>query len=183
MISCKYIAAMLMPLLIAGCGSAISTSLNKFVSGNDFALSYVSVSGAGIADGSTDFQFSVVLKNSNGSYVNSFIPQFSIVSGEGVTSITCASSNSSGVSNCSIKATTIGVKRISISNISVSLEEDITFNATGDKTVFGISANGKVLSQGNFKLSGTIGVNEANAKKTSGSFKLFGGVQGEAFSR
>lgn len=150
---------------------------------NDFMKSEIISNGPGIADGQSELLMIVHLVNSNGSKVKDFTPIYQVVSGSAVFASACTASNVNGVSTCVLKSTQAGVKRVSLTNIGIQLEADFVFNTPAPKPLLGLIAADKKQTSGTYTLSATIGSQEPAVVKTSGTYKLFGGVQGEAFSQ
>lgn len=173
-------------LLFSGCGK-ISSQIEatfKRPSIQDFKKSEIISNGPGIADGQSELLVVIQLMNSDGSIVKLFRPTYEIVSGTGVTASACTTSNNNGVSTCVLKSAQAGTKRISVTNIEIPLQADVVFNQPpAGKPNFGLAVANKMQIQGAHTLTATIGNQEPGAVRTSGTYKLFGGVQGEAFSR
>lgn len=149
----------------------------------DFKKSEIIQNGPGIADGQSALTVAISLMNSDGSVVPQFKPTYDIVSGTGVLPAACTTSNNNGISTCLLKATQAGVKKLSVTNIQIPLEADLIFTNPQFKPIFGFVAADKKQSTGTYTLSATIGSQEPGIVKTSGTHKLYGGVQGEGFSR
>lgn len=149
---------------------------------NDFRKSEIKVLNSGLADGQTELTFTIILRNSNDSYVSGFRPIFEVVSGTGVTTGSCVKSNSSGVANCILKSNLSGIKIISVKNIDIKLEGNLTFNApstpSSEKPVVGLISAKSSQSSGNFSLTASVGSQEPGIVQTSGNYKLYGGIEG-----
>ncbi len=170
---------------LLGCGklsNEVSATFTK-PSVQDFARSQVINNGPGIADGQSELLVVIQLMNSDGTPVKLFQPTYSIISGAGVAAQACTTSNINGVSTCVLKASQAGVKRLSITNITISLEADVIFNQPGRKPVMGLISASNSQTQAGVKIQASLGNQEPVPVQTSGPVKLFGGVQGEAFSR
>lgn len=170
-------------ILLSGCGELSNKILATFNRGQDFQRSEIINNGPGIADGQSELLMAIQLMNSDGSVVKQFKPTYEIISGTGVIPAACTTSNINGVSTCLLKATQPGVKRVSVTNIKITLEGDITFNTPTAKPILGLASASKKQTSGTYTLSATVGAQEPGPVKTSGTYKLFGGVQGEGFSR
>lgn len=171
---------------LCGCGNISSeiSSTFKRPSVQDFAKSEIINNGPGIADGQSELLVVVQLMNSDSTSVKLFKPTYEVTTGGGVSAAACTSSNSNGVSTCVLKATQAGTKTISVTNINRPLIADVVFNPPGaSKPVFGLVSASKTQTQGSYKLSANAGNQEPGLVKKSGAYTLFGGVQGEAFSR
>jgi hypothetical protein len=171
-------------LFVTGCGKIsgeISATFNRV---QDFKRSEIISNGPAVADGQSELLVVIQLMNTDGSSVKLFKPTYEVVSGTGVTAQACTTSNDNGVSTCVLKSSEAGTKRISVTNIKIELQADVVFNSpTPGKAMFGLIAATKDQTQSNFNLKSSIGNQEPGVVKTSGAFKVYGGVQGEAFSR
>lgn len=180
----KGIAAFWLLFSASGCGKIsgeISANFNRV---QDFKRSEIISNGPAVADGQSELLVVIQLMNTDGSSVKLFKPTYEVVSGTGVTTQACTTSNDNGVSTCILKANTAGTKRISVTNIKIELQADVVFSApVAGKSMFGLISSTKNQTQSNFALSGSIGNQEPGVVKSNGTFKVYGGVQGEAFSR
>ncbi len=126
----------------------------------------------------------IQLMNTDGSSVKLFKPTYEVTSGTGVTAQACTTSNENGVSTCVLKASVAGTKRISVTNVGINLLADVVFTAPiPGKAMFGLISATKNQTQSGFELSASIGNQEPGIVKSSGAFKVYGGVQGEVMSR
>lgn len=170
--------------LLVGCDGQVHLEGGKTT---DFASSQVTANGPAPADGASQVILSIHLRNSDGTPVVGFKPIYEIVSGSGVQGGDCAVSDSAGLSTCALKATTSGVKRVSITNVKIALVVDVTFSAmtlggalTGPAPA---GSFGKTSASG-YAISGSLGSMQSNVVKTSASgWKLYGGPEGNALSR
>jgi hypothetical protein len=171
-------------IFVAGCGKISNQVTATFNRVQDFKRSEIITNGPAIADGQSELLVVIHLMNSDGSSVKLFKPTYEIATGTGVSAQDCTTSNDNGISTCVLKATVAGTKKVSVTNIKIDLSADVVFTAPPtNKVLFGLVTASKTQTQGNFKLSGNIGNQEPGAVRTSGAFKLYGGVQGESFSR
>jgi hypothetical protein len=186
MMKLKFVIGFLASISLMGCGKLSNQISATFKTPSilDFKKSEIINNGPGISDGQSELLVVIQLTNSDGSSVKSFKPAYEVVSGLGVSTAPCTTSNANGVSTCVLKSSLPGTKQISITNINIELKANIVFNApAASKELFGLTSAEKTQTQGNFKISATIGSQEPGVLKTSGVFKLYGGVQGEQFSR
>jgi len=181
---CNCLVVVGLFLFVTGCGKIsgeISATFNRV---QDFKRSEIISNGPAVADGQSELLVVIQLMNTDGSSVKLFKPTYEVVSGTGVTAQACTTSNDNGVSTCVLKSSEAGTKRISVTNIKIELQADVVFNSpTPGKAMFGLIAATKDQTQSNFNLKSSIGNQEPGVVKTSGAFKVYGGVQGEAFSR
>ncbi len=176
--------ALAMLIFFTGCGKISDKIDAKFSRVQDFKRSEIITNGPAVADGQSELLVVVQLMNTDGSSVKLFKPTYEVVSGSGVAAQACTTSNENGVSTCVLKSSEAGTKRISITNIKIELQADVVFNSpTPGKAMFGLIAVTKDQTQSSFNLKSSIGNQEPGVVKTSGAFKVYGGVQGEAFSR
>ncbi len=180
----KCLAALGLVLIVTGCGKIsgeISATFNRV---QDFKRSEIISNGPAVADGQSELLVVIQLMNTDGSSVKLFKPTYEVVSGTGVTTQACTTSNDNGVSTCVLKANTAGTKKIAVTNIQIPLQAEVVFTApVAGKSIFGLISSTKNQTQSNFGLSASIGNQEPGVVKSNGAFKVYGGVQGEAFSR
>lgn len=180
----KCLAALCPLFIFSGCGKISNQISATFNHVQDFKRSEIISNGPAVADGQSELLVVIQLMNTDGSSVKLFKPTYEVVSGVGVTAQECTTSNDNGVSTCVLKANQAGIKRISVTNIKIDLQADVVFTApTASKALFGLISVNNVQNQANFKLSGSIGNQEPGVPKINGVFKVYGGIQGEAFSR
>lgn len=180
----KCLAATCIFLVVTGCGKISDKIDATFARVQDFKRSEIISNGPAVADGQSELLVVIQLMNTDGSSVKLFKPAYEVVSGTGVTAQACTTSNDNGVSTCVLKANTAGTKRISVTNVKIDLQADVVFSAPiAGKSMFGLISATKNQTQSNFSLSASIGNQEPGVVKSSGAFKVYGGVQGEAFSR
>ena len=182
----KHFAAKMLfafSLLLSGCTVSDQVQV-QFDRVQDFKKSEIISNGPMVADGQSELLVVIQLMNSDGSSVKLFKPTYEVVAGTGVIAQACTTSNDNGVSTCVLKSVQAGTKTISVTNIKFNLKADIVFSApVASKALSGLISAKKNQSQGNFEISATIGNQETGVVKTGGAFKVYGGVQGEAFSR
>jgi hypothetical protein len=180
----KCLAALGLVFIVTGCGKTsgeISATFNRV---QDFKRSEIISNGPAAADGSSELLVVIQLMNTDGSPVKLFRPTYEVVSGAVLIAQACTTSNINGVSTCVLKANTAGTRRIAVTNIQIALQAEVVFTApTTGKSIFGLISSTKNQTQSNFGLSASIGSQEPGVVKSSGTFKVYGGVQGEAFSR
>ncbi len=170
-------------LLTSGCMLSDQVHV-QFDRVQDFKRSEIISNGPAVADGQSELLVVIQLMNTDGSSVKLFKPIYEVISGTGVTAQACTTSNENGVSTCVLKSSEAGTKRISVTNIKIDLQSDVVFSApVPGKAMFGLISATKNQTQGNFQLSASIGNQEPGVVKSSGAFKVYGGVQGEVFSR
>jgi hypothetical protein len=180
----KCLAACCFLFSFSGCGEISNQISATFKHVQDFKRSEIISNSPAVADGQSELLVVIQLMNTDGSSVKLFKPTYEVISGAGVTAQECTTSNDNGVSTCVLKANQAGIKRVSVTNINIELQADVVFSAPiASKSLFGLISANKVQNQGNFSLSGSIGNQEPGLPRTNGVFKLYGGVQGEAFSR
>ncbi|RYZ76111.1 MAG: hypothetical protein EOP05_06015 [Proteobacteria bacterium] len=150
----------------------------------DFKNSRINSTGPRVANGSLSLVFNVVLLNSDNSPVEGFTPEYTVIIGTGVTPFPCSPTDAQGVATCSMKSVKAGAKRISITNVDITLQTDLMFTlpATGDSQ-FSVTAASAVLRSGAHTFTATVGSNETGIKKTNGTYSFYGSVQGAEFSR
>jgi hypothetical protein len=153
----------------------------------DFARSEIIQNGPAIADGSSELLVAVNLMNTDGSSVKLFKPTYEIVSGGGVQGSECTTSNNNGISTCILKSTQAGVKKFSVTNIRIKLERDVVFTPPEKpgltSAIVSAAKFNKKSAQGH-ELSGSVGSLHSQAVITGTSgWKIFGGPEGNAFSR
>jgi hypothetical protein len=181
----KITALACLSLIFVACGklsSQIEASFKR-PSTQDFAKSEIINNGPGIADGQSELLVVIQLMNSDGTSVALFKPTYEIIAGTGVTASACITSNVNGVSTCVLKSVQAGLKRISVTNIPITLNADVLFNQPAGKSLFGLTSASKTQTQSGYKLSATVGSEVPGAIKKSGTYNLYGGFQGEVFSR
>ncbi len=167
------------------CGCMVSDQVQaQFDRVQDFKKSEIISNGPAVADGQSELLVVIQLMNTDGSAVKLFKPAYEVIAGSGVSAQACTSSNENGVSTCVLKASLAGTKTISVTNIKIDLKADVVFNAPiAGKAMFGLISATKNHSQNGFNLSASIGNQEPKPVQSSGAFKVYGGVQGEVFSR
>jgi|GEM_PF-3475688 len=99
----------------------------------DFLLSSIVSTTRGVSDGITELLMTIELKNSDGSFVEGFTPEISIISGIPATFVGCSPSNAAGISVCSFRSSTPGLvtvgTSVGLSNALIELTEDLIFEA------------------------------------------------------
>lgn len=179
----KQLMPVCVSLAFTACGS-VNVEISHFLRGtNDFKKSEILTNGPKIADGQSELLVIVHLVNSDGTEVSGHKPTYKVVSGTGLSPSTCTTSNYNGISICLIKSVHPGTKKISVDNINTQLEAELLFTAPAAKPILGLISSAKNQTQGTYSLSASIGNQEPFAVKTSGTLTLYGGVQGEVFSR
>ena len=118
--------------LLANCSLDIAI---EDVRANDFAKSSILSTSRGVGDGLTGATITVLLKNSDNTVVVGHKPEFDFINesgsayeGEGITYVECTNSNNLGISNCMIKAITVGSKKVLFNNILIELFSDVYFD-------------------------------------------------------
>ncbi|RYZ93629.1 MAG: hypothetical protein EOP06_00235 [Proteobacteria bacterium] len=166
-------------LLLAGCGDVSGKIKTVFDRGldNDFARSQILAGSPTAADGHSELMIIIQLTNSDGTPVKFFKPTYEVVSGSGITSSACTISDANGISTCIAKATVPGSKRISVSNIKISLESNLIFIAPHSVSVYEISAGSRDQQKSGFSLKATVG-SQAPLVNRSNGFSLYGGLEG-----
>ncbi len=152
---------------------------------SDFKRSEIITNSPGVADGSSELIVVIQLMNSNGSLVRLHKPTYEVIQGAGVIGSECTTSNNNGLSTCILKSTQAGTKRISVTNVKIDLQKNVVFDAPSSKAMFGLAvASGTRTSSNSFSLHGAVGGNQPKALNTTPSgFKLWGGPEGNVFSR
>ena len=94
----------------------------------DFLKTEMIENGPAPADGSSELLVVIHLKNSNGSVVPNYRPEFEIVvNNVGVTKSPCTESSREGYSVCVLRATQPGVRVLRLVNAKVGLEKEVVF--------------------------------------------------------
>jgi hypothetical protein len=183
----SMVAAASASLLLSACGP-IDGKIHLWGSKlPDFARSEIIQNGPAIADGSSELLVAVSLMNADGSSVKLFKPTYEILSGGGVQGTECTTSNSNGISTCILKSTQAGVKKFSVTNIRIKLERDVVFTApekSGLTSAIVPAAKFNEKSTQGHELSGSVGSLHSQVVITgTNGWKIFGGPEGNAFSR
>lgn len=170
-------------LFLTSCGN-ISGQISSSFRAVDFEKSEIISNGPAYADGQSELLMVIQLMNSDNSVVKDHKPTYKIISGTGVNASECTTSNANGVSTCVLKATQAGTKRVKVTNIKVNLEKDLLFiNPPIGKSMMTLVATTKKQTSGTHVLEASVGNQEPDAVKASGTYKLYGGFQGDVFSR
>jgi|GEM_PF-6610812 len=150
----------------------------------DFKKSQIISNGPQVADGSSSLLVVISLLNSDGTPVIGFTPVYQILSGGGVTSLPCTSSNANGVSTCILKSTQAGTKLLSVTNITISLQASLVFTSpSAGQSHIELASSSKSQTQGSYTLTAAVGPVETGIKKVSGTYSLFGSIHGAEFSK
>lgn len=180
----KLPSAFLAVLCLVGCGEITAGIESLFERDpNDFRKSEIISDSPAVADGQSELLMVISLVNSDGNPVKDYRPTYDVIAGTGVHASICTTSNNNGVSTCILKSSQAGTKRVSVTNIQIQLQADLVFENPTKKPIFGFTSASTTQSVGTVQLSGSFGALESTTVNTNGNFKLYGGVQGEAFSQ
>lgn len=169
-------------LTLAGCN--VSGGISSKFRSVDFEKSEIISNGPAYADGQAELLMVVQLMNSDNSAVKDYKPTYEVVSGAAVNATECTTSNANGVSTCVLKSTVAGTKRVKVTNIKVDLQKDLVFiNPPAGKAMMDMAPATKKQTSGTHILNANLGNPVPQAVKTTGTHKLYGGFQGEVFSR
>ncbi len=152
---------------------------------SDFARSEIIPNGPGVADGQSELRVVIQLMNSDGSSVSLYKPTYEITQGGGVQAQECTTSNNNGVSTCILKSTQAGAKTLKVTNINIDLAKEVVFLTPGSMNSGGLTVGGGTKnSASGIKLHAAGGGNQPKGLNTTSSgFKLYGGPEGNVFSR
>jgi hypothetical protein len=137
-------------LLSSGCVK-ISGSITNLLGQNDFLKTEFIVGGPQPADGVSQLLVGLQLKNSDNRSVPGYKPAYQVVSGSGVITSACTTSDANGISACIIKSVQSGQKTLELTNAKVGLRQNVLFeNPHGSKTT-------NIISGAEFHRSTTLG--------------------------
>ncbi len=147
----NVLGPLLLALLLANC--SIDVSIDD-ITADDFLKSTILATSRGIGDGQTSATLVVLLKNSNGSVVSSYKPNFdfvdnsgSSVNAVGITFSDCSVSNAQGISTCTFKSIQVGARRVAFNNIAIQLFGEIYFDAPSRNGTFQQVVNSGQIDQ------------------------------------
>ncbi len=117
----------LLTLVFCGCG--MEGGIRRLVGNRvpDFKKTEIIAGSPVPADGSAELALLIHLKNSDGTPIPDYKPEYSVVAGDGVVPHECTTSDSNGLSACFLKATVAGVKRLRLMNALAGLEREVAF--------------------------------------------------------
>ncbi len=95
----------------------------------DFKKTEILENGPVPADGSSELILLVHLKNSDGTVVPNYRPEYEVVSGPGVIEAPCTESTKDGISACLLRANQAGAKVLRLVNAKVGLEKEVYFES------------------------------------------------------
>lgn len=128
----NVLVPILLALSLANC--SIDVSVDQ-VTANDFMGSTILATSRGVGDGQVSASITVLLKNADGSIITGHKPDFvfidnngSAYTGNGITYSECSLSNSQGISTCTIRAITVGARKLMFSNIIIELFGQVYFD-------------------------------------------------------
>lgn len=164
----------------------LNSEIKKLKGLNDFLNTEMIASTGAVADGIDELVVVVHLKNSDGSVVPNYRPEYSITSGLGVITSDCTVSSNEGASICILKSTSPGIKRLRLTNAKQGLEKDVTFSPKPSGPALGlISASDPLATtSGGYKASVSLGGWVASKPVTTpGGYKAYISVQSALDSR
>lgn len=147
-----------------------------FTAGSAVAVnSTITGTGPVLANGVATSTVTITLRDAGNNPVTGIVPTFTATNtGAGNTYGTCSSTNSSGVSTCTLRSTKAEVKTLSIATPIVKADGTVTFNAgspvAGNSTIAG---SGPVVADGIATSTITITLRDANNNLVSGSTPTF----------
>ena len=147
----------------------------------DFQKTEIIASGIIPADGVSPLVVVLHLKNSDNSLVPNYLPKYSVNSASGVLASSCTASDANGVSACTVKSTSPGIKSFQLTNAKVGLAQNIEFGEPqGFQKLSLISgALTKATSPQGSSLQASFGSPLAGVRlKTAGGYTVSFGLQG-----
>ncbi len=172
-------------LSLTACGKIskeLTGNLNS-INNSDFQRTTIISYGPVKADGTSQMLVIIRLMNSDGSVVTPYQPTYSITPSTGVTTQDCTTSDSNGVSTCILTSSQAGTKTLSITNISATIQAQVTFSSLTGPPIIGSAAANSTQTKSTFNLSAVIGGPQNPIVSKKGVFTLYGSVKGEEVSR
>ncbi len=178
-----FLAAFSLSLTACGKISKELTGNLNSINNSDFQKSTIISYGPVIADGTSQMLVIIRLVNSDGSVVTPYQPTYSITPSTGVTTQDCTTSDINGVSTCILTSSQAGTKTLSLTNISATIQAQVTFSSLTGAPIIGGAAANSTQTKSTFKMSAVIGGPQNPIVSKKGVFTLYGSVKGEEVSR
>lgn len=171
-------------LLLSNC--SIDVSIDD-ITAHDFLKSTILASSRGVSDGQTTATLSILLKNSDNTLVTNHKPSFIFVdnSGSAYTSndivySDCDTSNSQGVSICSVRSVASGARRLSFNNIVIELVGEVYFDPPNrNGTFFQVVSSAQInQTAGGYSVTSQTGSIFKGLEQVSQGYTIFTNTTG-----
>lgn len=173
----------LLALLLANC--SIDVAIDD-ITADDFLKSTILATSRGVGDGQTSATIVVLLKNSDGSLVSNYNPNFdfvdnsgSAISSNGITYSKCTASNTQGVATCTFKSIQVGARRVMF-KIGIDLIGEIFFDAPSrNGTFLQVVSSGQIdQDAAGYSVTSHVGSSFAGLKQEVNGYIIFTNTTG-----